>query len=123
MAASLPGAEAHFPKAPVYNQRQAVPFGHGLGEVATALERRADHMGPVGKLPNRNPHLLPAALTQGIVHPVASVTNASVWLTVPQKIYSAHGFVWTYSMVKKLIIARITALNQSCSEAEKIGSV
>jgi hypothetical protein len=82
MAASLPGAEAHLPKAPVYCQWQAVTFRHGLGEGATALQRRADYVCPVGELPYRSPHLGPAPLGQGIVHPVAAVTNASVWLTV-----------------------------------------
>ncbi len=93
MATSLPGAEAHFPKAPVHCQWQVVTFCHGLGEVATAQERRTDHMSPVGELPYRSPHLVPAAFAQGIVHPVAAVTNASVWLTVAQKVYSAHGSV------------------------------
>ena len=91
MAAPLPGAEAHLPKAPVHHQRQAVTFCHGLGEVATALQRGADHMGPVGELPYRSPHLGPAALAQGIVHCVTSVTQSSVWLTVAQKVYGAHG--------------------------------
>ena len=82
MAAPLSGAEAHLPKAPVYDQRQAVTFCHGFGEMATTLERRADHMGPVGKLPYRIPHLIPAALAQRIIHAVAPVTDSSVWLTV-----------------------------------------
>jgi hypothetical protein len=93
MAASLPGAEAHLPKAPVDDQWQTVTICHSLGEVATALERRAENMGPVGGLSYSSPHLVPAALAQGIVHPIAPVTNATVWFTVSKKVYCAHGSV------------------------------
>jgi hypothetical protein len=54
-------------------------------------------MGPVGELSYRSPHLGPAALAQGVVHSVAPVTYAALWLTVAQKVYGAHGSVcvWT----------------------------
>lgn len=71
-------------------QRQLMALRHRFREAAAAQQRRTDHMRPVGKLPDRRPHLGPAALAQAIVHTIAPVAHPAFRLTVAQQVYRAH---------------------------------